>query len=66
MILSKCRSFCINPQGKNDGLCCDLWSTPLTWAVTLIKQIGPNGKANQMIIPKVEFVTYFFTFKPSF
>ena len=41
---------------KCDNVCSELWSTPLAWAVTLIKEIGPNGRTqdqkNQMIIPK--------------
>ena len=46
---------------KSDQVCSDLWSTPLTWACTLIKEIGPNGRTfeqdgkemeNQRIIPK--------------
>ena len=52
------RTLCIFPQGKNDEICHDLWSTPLTWAVSLIKEIGPNGEANHMIIPKVNNVTH--------
>jgi len=45
----------------SDKVSCELWSTPLTWAVTLMKEIGPNGrtyeqdgkeKENQRIIPK--------------
>ena len=46
---------------KNDQVCSNLWSTPLAWCATLIKEIGPNGetyeedgkeKENQRIICK--------------
>merc|ERR1711971_46046 len=29
---------------KSDQVCSDLWSTPLAWCATLIKEIGPNGE----------------------
>ena len=49
-------SFQAVSKTKSDKICSELWSTPLTWAVTLIKEIGPNGRTheqkNQMIIPK--------------
>ena len=38
--------------GSNDRVCSDLWSTPLAWCATLIKEIGPNGDENQRIISK--------------
>ena len=58
----------------SDKVACELWSTPLTWAVTLMKEIGPNGrtyeedgkeKENQIIIPKdhKDMITLLMRFK---
>ena len=54
-------SFQAVSSDKSDQVCSDLWSTPLAWCATLIKEIGPNGetfeedgkeKENQRIISK--------------
>ena len=59
---------------SNGRVCSELWSTPLAWCVTLIKEIGPNGetyeqdgkeKENQRIISKdhKDMITLLMKFK---